>query len=192
MKARGRRSGFTLIELLVVVVIIGLLAAISMNNFSAAQDKARISSLRSNIKNISVALEQYSADNNGSYPATGQEVVAGAGGLLQNGYLGGNQWPHAPWGNLTQTNHVVPGAPMETAANLAAGTVALPSVNVGKPMVQAPIGKLPPAAGSFALDVYGTIVYDFDQPTTTWVLYGVGKDHKVATLSAAKSNGGGN
>jgi general secretion pathway protein G len=193
MKARGRRrAGFTLIEILVVVVIIGLLAGISMNNFSAAQDKARIASLRSNVKNIAVALEQYSADQNGSYPATGNELVGAPNGLLQNGYLGSNKWPHAPWGNLTQTNHVAVGAPMETAANLAAGTAALPAVNVGKPMVQAPIGKMPPGAATFALDTYGTIVYDFDAPTTTWVLYGVGKDHKVATLSAAKSNGGSN
>jgi hypothetical protein len=80
---------------------------------------------------------------------------------------------------------------MITAAALAAGTQ-LPAVNIGKPPIQSLLGKLPPSASTFALDTYGTVVYDFDQPTTTWVLYGVGKDHKAATLSAAKSNGGGN
>jgi type II secretion system protein G len=187
-----RRKGFTLIEILVVVVIIGLLAAVSMNNFSNAQDKARIANLRSNIKNISVALEQYSADQNGSYPTTGQELVGAPSGLLQNGYLGSNKWPRAPWGAYTQTNHVDPAAPMENAATLAAGTAPLPAVNVGRPIVQSLTGKLAPNANAFALDVYGTIVYEFDPPTTTWVLYGIGKDHKHATLSGAKSNGGGN
>jgi type II secretion system protein G len=190
VKAR-RRSGFTLIEILVVVVIIGLLAAISANNFSAAQDKARISALRSNLKNISVALEQYSADQNGSYPATGNEVVGAPNGLLQNGYLGSNKWPRAPWGAYIQTNHVDPTAPMINAAALAAGTP-LPAVNIGKPPAVSLIGKLAPSATTFAPDVYGTVIYEFDPPTTTWVLYGIGKDHKSATLSAAKSNGGGN
>jgi type IV pilus assembly protein PilA len=56
------RKGFTLIELLVVVVIIGLLAAIAIPKFSATKDKARIASVRSDLRNTMTAEEAYFAD----------------------------------------------------------------------------------------------------------------------------------
>ena len=58
------RKGFTLIELLVVVVIIGLLAAIAIPKFSATKDKAKMASVRSDLRNTMTAEEAYLADYN--------------------------------------------------------------------------------------------------------------------------------
>ena len=56
------RDGFTLIELLIVVVIIGILATIAIPKFAATKDKAKLASVRSDIRNIMTAQEAYWAD----------------------------------------------------------------------------------------------------------------------------------
>jgi prepilin-type N-terminal cleavage/methylation domain-containing protein len=61
---RGQR-GFTLIELLIVVVIIGILAAIAIPKFAATKEKAYISKMKSDLRNLATAQEAYSADNPG-------------------------------------------------------------------------------------------------------------------------------
>ncbi|MGE0554763.1 MAG: type IV pilin protein [Gemmatimonadales bacterium] len=59
---RKDRAGFTLIELLIVVVIIGILAAIAIPKFAATKDKAKLASVRSDLRNIMTAQEAYWAD----------------------------------------------------------------------------------------------------------------------------------
>jgi prepilin-type N-terminal cleavage/methylation domain-containing protein len=61
MTARTRQ-GFTLIELLIVVVIIGILAAIAIPKFAATKDKAKLASVRSDLRNIMTAEEAYYID----------------------------------------------------------------------------------------------------------------------------------
>ena len=72
-----RRSdgGFTLIELLLVVVIIGFLAVIAIPKFSNSKERAIVSQMRSDLRNMITAQESYIADAltyyNGPIPAPG-------------------------------------------------------------------------------------------------------------------------
>jgi prepilin-type N-terminal cleavage/methylation domain-containing protein len=59
---RRNRLGFTLIELLIVVVIIGILAAIAVPKFAATKDKAKLASIRSDLRNLMTAEEAYFSD----------------------------------------------------------------------------------------------------------------------------------
>ena len=58
--------GFTLVELLIVVVIIGLLATIAIPKFSTARDKALVTSMKSDLRNLLTQQESWLADS-GSY-----------------------------------------------------------------------------------------------------------------------------
>jgi prepilin-type N-terminal cleavage/methylation domain-containing protein len=58
----SNRKGFTLIELLIVVVIIGILAAIAIPKFAATKDKAKLASVKTDLRNIMTAQEAYFSD----------------------------------------------------------------------------------------------------------------------------------
>ena len=57
------RQGFTLIELLIVLVIVGVLTAIAIPQFSSVRERAYYAAVRSDLKNLAVQQELYYADN---------------------------------------------------------------------------------------------------------------------------------
>ncbi len=60
---QANRKGFTLIELLIVVVIIGILAAVAIPKFSNTKEKAFVSTMRSDLKNLVSTQESFFADS---------------------------------------------------------------------------------------------------------------------------------
>jgi len=76
-----RRSGFTLIELLVVISIIAILAAILFPVFSRARETARKSSCASNLRQIGLALQQYTQDADDRLPLLQDTPVEGGSGI---------------------------------------------------------------------------------------------------------------
>jgi prepilin-type N-terminal cleavage/methylation domain-containing protein len=66
--SRPRKTGFTLIELLVVIAIIAILAAILFPVFARARENARRTSCQSNLKQIGLAIAQYTQDYDEKLP----------------------------------------------------------------------------------------------------------------------------
>jgi general secretion pathway protein G len=69
------RNGFTLIEMLVVLVLLGLLAGLIGPQLFGRVSDARITTARTQIELIGVALDSYRLDN-GAYPTTAQGLDA--------------------------------------------------------------------------------------------------------------------
>ena len=67
------RAAFTLIELLIVIAIIAILAAILFPVFARARENARRSSCLSNLKQVGIAMMQYTQDNDERYMVADHE-----------------------------------------------------------------------------------------------------------------------
>ena len=63
------KSGFTLVEILIVVVILGILAAIVIPQFTDASTEAKTSSLCSDLQTVRSQLELYKIQHNDAVPA---------------------------------------------------------------------------------------------------------------------------
>ncbi len=127
MLARKQKTrGFTLVEILIVVVILGILAAIVIPQFTSASESAKSSSLTSQLQTIRSQIELYQIQHNGDYPTlaslqtgdpdewtqlTTQTDVAGAAGTDFGPYL-----QQAPTNSFELTTNVV--APGSEAAGV--------------------------------------------------------------------------
>lgn len=98
-------KGFTLVEILIVVVILGILAAVVVPQFTNATQDAQGGNMKAQKKSIQNQLELFKA-RTGSYPTLAQMQAAPANGsstnwgiLVDGGYL--KQAPKNPHNNLT-------------------------------------------------------------------------------------------
>ncbi len=83
-----KRKSFTLIELLVVVAIIAVLVAILLPALAAARDGAKMASCLSNLRQMGLAIIQYTNNYNGWLVPYGAGFSADAGEL----YAAGPVW----------------------------------------------------------------------------------------------------
>lgn len=112
--AKKAQSGFTLIEIMVVMVILGLLVAVVAPNILGRGEEARIGVAKTQLRNVSNALDLYKLDNF-NYPSTDQGLEAlvnepsgspAAKNWNKDGYL--PSVPVDPWGNEYQ--YISPGS----------------------------------------------------------------------------------
>lgn len=101
-----KQSAFTLVEILIVVVILGILAAIVIPQFTDAGNDARASSLKSDLQTIRSQLALYKVQHLDTYPVAATFVTqlttktdsAGAAGGNLGPYL--QTFPANPYSNL--------------------------------------------------------------------------------------------
>jgi prepilin-type N-terminal cleavage/methylation domain-containing protein len=71
------KNAFTLIELLVVIAIVALLMGILLPVMGQARLQAKITTVNAELRQIGMALEAYSLDNEGKYPPTRVDCMVG-------------------------------------------------------------------------------------------------------------------
>ena len=107
MRTKRANRGFTLVEILIVVVILGILAAIVIPQFTQASTEAKVSSLQSNLQSIRSQIELYKIQHNDNPPTdnttfstqmTGQTNISGGAGTDFGPYL--QKIPVNPFTNL--------------------------------------------------------------------------------------------
>jgi general secretion pathway protein G len=107
MQRNLRRNGFTLIEIMAVVLIIGLLTTLVGIAIIPQIDKGRVTTARTQIKNLEAALETYRMDN-ARFPTSEQGLDAlinpppDVRNYQTGGYLRERRIPVDPWGNPYQ------------------------------------------------------------------------------------------
>lgn len=77
-------KGFTLVEILIVVVILGILAAIVVPQFTNAANEARGGNVATQESTLQTQIELWAARNNGNYPDL---VTDGWDEMIDQGYL---------------------------------------------------------------------------------------------------------
>ena len=70
-----RNSAFTLVEILIVVIILGILAAIVIPQFTQASSDARTSALASDLQTVRSQLELYKIQHLDVYPAAASFIT---------------------------------------------------------------------------------------------------------------------
>ena len=67
---KRKNTGFTLVEILIVVIILGILAAIVIPQFTEASNDARVSALVSDLQTVRSQVELYKIQHLDDFPGT--------------------------------------------------------------------------------------------------------------------------
>ena len=99
MNVQQRRGGFTLIEVLIVVVIMAVLAATIIPQFTNSTKDARESSARFNLHTLRSTLEMYKLHHGGVAPTGANDLDQLTSATDGTGTIGtaGTSFPYGPY-----------------------------------------------------------------------------------------------
>jgi general secretion pathway protein G len=116
---RTRRSkAFTLVEILIVVVILGILAAIVVPQFTSASQEAQAGNVATQLQTIRSQIELYRVRHNGNYPPS-VGACAGAGASDWADLVGSDYMRAAPVNPRTSSSAVVAGTDLSASSTTA-------------------------------------------------------------------------
>ncbi len=126
MITRNVRKAFTLVEILIVVVILGILAAIVIPQFTRASEDAQVSNVESQLQTIRSQIELFRVRNNGQAPALGTLGATGWGdpagaAAADRGLLGEEFLRTPPINPRTGTSNIVAGVLADSEVEAVAG-----------------------------------------------------------------------
>jgi len=107
------KSGFTLVEILIVVVILGILAAIVIPQFTNASSEAKLSSLCTDLQTLRSQIELYKCEHNDTPPSLLNFVAQMTAKTDVNGAAGGTLGPYL---QKVPVNQFIPDAVGKDAA----------------------------------------------------------------------------
>ncbi|HZL91698.1 MAG TPA: prepilin-type N-terminal cleavage/methylation domain-containing protein [Pirellulaceae bacterium] len=122
MHRKARRSAFTLVEVLIVVVILAILAAAVVPQFSSSTQDAKVSTSVFNLQTLRAQVQVYKAQHNGIYPDPLSKLT------IATSKSGG-----APSGNDSYGPYLleVPECPIVGSEDVATSTATTPAVVAG-------------------------------------------------------------
>lgn len=99
MSVKQRRGGFTLIEVLIVVVIMAVLAATIIPQFTNSAKDARESSVKFNLHSMRGMIEMYKTHHMGGVPSGANNLEQLTKATDQSGVVGtaGPSFPYGPY-----------------------------------------------------------------------------------------------
>jgi len=94
-----RSSGFTLIEIMIVVVILAVLAATIIPQFSTSVNDSKVSAMQTNLQSLRTQIQLYGLQHNGAFPAlTSASIPQLTANTDINGNVGtGASFPYGPY-----------------------------------------------------------------------------------------------
>jgi len=136
MRSRAKK-GFTLVEILIVVIILGILAAIVIPQFTSASAEARVSNLVTNLQTIRSQLLLYKTQHNETYAGSASDATLFGKQMTQytdvSGAVSATPSSSYPFGPYLQSVPVNPisGVATVTVVNGASTTFSAPSADGG-------------------------------------------------------------